>query len=94
VPGVALVDRAVRSAFGDLANTATLYVALGAMAVWMFTAYKSINFTCPRCGGGFFRTWDERPWRQTTRSNLFARRCMNCGLPKWAPADPEPADAK
>jgi hypothetical protein len=34
-------------------------------------------FRCPRCRKPFYR---RRFWK-----NDFARRCMNCGLPKWAP---------
>jgi predicted RNA-binding Zn-ribbon protein involved in translation (DUF1610 family) len=41
-------------------------------------------FDCPRCGNAFY----YRPFRR----NGFARRCMNCGLPKWAPGpNDEPA---
>lgn len=34
---------------------------------------------CPRCGNTFFFTW----WW----SNPFARRCVHCGLSKWATHD-------
>jgi hypothetical protein len=37
--------------------------------------------TCPRCGNTFFFTW----WW----SNPLARRCVHCGLPKWATSDPD-----
>ncbi len=36
-------------------------------------------FRCPSCQRRFFCTW----WY----CNLFARRCVHCGLPKWSEAD-------
>ena len=88
LPTVAAIDRAVRSRYGEVANSVTTWVALGALAVWWVTGLMSGNFVCPRCGGTFFSKWDGRPWRQATQSNMFARRCMQCGLPKWALRDP------
>jgi MFS family permease len=38
------------------------------------------RFRCPRCTEDFFR----RRTRWLEYSNPFARRCLNCGLPKWA----------
>ena len=37
---------------------------------------KAIAFLCPRCTERFFSTW----WYY----NGFARKCVHCGLPKWA----------
>ena len=34
------------------------------------------SFQCPRCHHAFFYTW--------YLSNPLARRCLHCGLPKWA----------
>jgi hypothetical protein len=36
------------------------------------------NFRCPRCGSRFY-AWG--PWG--LGHNGFARKCRNCGLPKW-----------
>jgi hypothetical protein len=44
-------------------------------------AQKSIAWPCPRCAKPFLRG--------PTGSNGFARRCLNCGLPKWSPRDPQ-----
>ena len=44
-------------------------------------AMPASRWPCPRCGETFFRRW----WH----NHAFARRCMHCDLPKWAPADPE-----
>jgi predicted RNA-binding Zn-ribbon protein involved in translation (DUF1610 family) len=52
------------------------------MAGWFYVANRISRFKCPRCGETFFMT----PWF----SNGFARRCMHCGLSKWA--SPEPSD--
>ena len=38
------------------------------------------RFRCPRCAQHFF--WRRTRWLEY--SNPFARRCLNCGLPKWA----------
>jgi hypothetical protein len=37
------------------------------------------TFSCPRCRKWFFATWWYR--------NPFARKCVHCGLPKWATSD-------
>ncbi len=42
---------------------------------WMVCQY----WKCPQCGKRFFMTWYI--------SNSFGRKCLHCGLPKWA--DPE-----
>jgi hypothetical protein len=36
----------------------------------------ALRFPCPRCGKWFFAKW----WYH----NNFARKCVHCGLPKWA----------
>jgi predicted RNA-binding Zn-ribbon protein involved in translation (DUF1610 family) len=87
VPAIALIDRVVRRAHGDAANTATLFVALAWMVAFAVVGYHKTNFSCPRCGEMFFRAWDDRPWRKTWRSNAFARSCRHCGLPKWSTGD-------
>ncbi|MGI8788312.1 MAG: hypothetical protein ACR2HG_11185 [Pyrinomonadaceae bacterium] len=59
--------------------------ALGAagFAISVFGFYQT-HWKCPRCGQPFFRRPD---WLGKIFYNLFARRCMNCGLPKWAEND-------
>jgi hypothetical protein len=46
------------------------------MLAFVVTNLRAVSFPCPRCGQHFFRTW----WY----SNPLARRCVHCGLPKWA----------
>jgi len=84
LPVLALADRVVRRTHGDAANTTTLCLAVLWMIAFAVAGYKKGNFACPRCGKTFFRAWDDRPWRRTWRSSPFARRCLHCGLPKWA----------
>ena len=86
LPALALADRVVRRARGDAANTTTLCFAVLWMIAFAVAGYQKSNFSCPRCREMFFRSWDDRPWRKTWRSNPFARRCLHCGLPKWADA--------
>src|SRR5437588_826428 len=44
---------------------------IAGMRMWLFQ--------CPRCHRRFFCTW----WH----GNLFARKCLHCGLPKWSESD-------
>lgn len=59
----------------------TAMLAYVAAFSWMvFYAVASMrcsSFRCPRCGKWFFAKW----WYH----NGFARRCVHCGLPKYAP---------
>lgn len=71
-----------------LGSTATFVVGLAWLIGWAVIASRRWNFRCPRCGEPFFHKFDERPWRQDWRHNPFARRCLHCGLPKWATRDP------
>lgn len=45
------------------------------------TSLESLEVPCPRCDLPFLRG--------PTGENGFARHCLNCGLPKWAPKDPD-----
>lgn len=51
--------------------------------VWMIgfvvTTFRCQFFGCPRCHQRFFGTW--------LYNNPFARRCVHCGLLKWAEED-------
>jgi hypothetical protein len=50
------------------------------MAWWgvsfFVTALRKGMFLCPRCGQEFFS--------RDGFGNTFARKCLHCGLPKWA----------
>jgi hypothetical protein len=50
-------------------------------AVLMFTGGRLQYWRCPRCGEWFSMTW----WYHL---GLLARRCVNCGLRKYASGPP------
>ena len=83
LPGVAGANRVLGSARGG--GTAIFVVAFAWMVAFAVVGYRKWNLRCPRCGELFFHAFDDRPWRMVWRHNPFARRCMHCGLPKWAP---------
>ena len=58
------------------------YLWFGAVIVWVIAALvlgaRAQVWPCPRCGKRFAEKW----WYH--RAILFARRCANCGLEKYA----------
>ena len=52
----------------------TWFIALGVVD------RKASSFKCPRCGKYFFS--------RRFYFNGFTKKCLNCGLPKWAESDP------
>src|SRR5438094_10128108 len=55
-----------------------LFMVVGCfwMLIVSYVGNVRMSFPCPRCGKSFFRTkWGH--WG-------FGRRCLHCGLPKWA----------
>jgi len=59
--------------------TPAFVVAIAWMVFFVIAGNLSLRFPCPRCGKWFFEKW----WYY----NTFARRCVHCGLPKYA--DPQ-----
>jgi hypothetical protein len=55
-----------------------------AMYAWLFVGTYAMGrvgkFRCPRCHESFHSRTTPAP---IGRVNPFARRCLNCGLPKW-----------
>src|SRR5260221_5189707 len=49
------------------------------MLAFLIASWLVGLFCCPRCRKWFFATWWYR--------NPFARKCVHCGLPKWATSD-------
>ena len=72
--GVALLSMRLFSTF-----TPAFVVAIGWMIFAVIAGNLALRFPCPQCGKWFFAKW----WYH----NSFARRCVHCGLPKYA--DPE-----
>lgn len=60
-----------------------LYVAYAWLAAWGIAVMRVTLFPCPRCKKWFFAKW----WV----SNVFARKCIHCGLPKFSETDPSSA---
>jgi hypothetical protein len=88
LPGLALASRE----FGWTrdGNVGAIFVtAFVWMLAWAAIGYQKTNFRCPRCGEEFFNKFDNRPWRMAWWHNPFARRCMHCGLRKWADKNPD-----
>ena len=77
LPGVLFLSRGVGAVFGieqPFFEVAIVWMAAFALAGWYRNGWR-----CPRCGQPFFY---RRFWK-----NDFARRCLHCGLPKWAVED-------
>jgi hypothetical protein len=60
-------------------NNSVPVVALqvGWLAIFVAAAIRLHNLRCPRCGEKFFVS-------PGYYHNVFARRCLNCGLPKYS----------
>ena len=56
------------------------------MIFYAVASLRCTSFRCPRCGKWFFAKW----WYH----NGFARKCVHCGLPKYAPLTSESPDAQ
>jgi hypothetical protein len=91
LPVLAFVSRVLGWTRG---GNAIFFAAFAWMMAFAMVGYRKGNFRCPRCGELFFQKFDDRPWRTVWQHNPFARRCMHCGLPKWAAVDPNSHTAK
>jgi hypothetical protein len=83
VPGMAFISIAIVLPLSALTGIKPDNIVLPVAVCWLATIvitgfYRSL-FRCPRCGKEFF--WGS--WFV----NSFARKCMHCGLRKWARAD-------
>ncbi len=74
-------------------HNAAKVIGLALFAAWVVLLFRFfyvsgeyVYWSCPRCGKPFHYVarWYGR-W-----NNPFARRCVHCGLPKWADRDPDP----
>jgi hypothetical protein len=57
----------------------TLAIGMILMPVFLINQFRVNYFRCPRCGRHFFIRF--------LINDIFARRCVHCGLPKWAKDD-------
>lgn len=78
IPGVVLTGTAIGAAFA----TEPPYIAVA--VVWMLailvTSHRASALRCPRCG--------QRFYAKGLYHNGFTRKCLHCGLRKWADEDP------
>jgi hypothetical protein len=88
LPALAILSRAMGWTRGS--GTPIVVAAFAWTIAFGIVGYQTGNFRCPRCGELFFRKFDDRIWRRTWVQKPFARRCLHCGLPKWAGHDPGP----
>jgi hypothetical protein len=70
---------AVEAVFG---KGVSFWYAAPFTAVWFFAGFKMSQLYCPRCGHDFFKV------AGFINTCPFGRRCGSCGLPKFAPCDP------
>jgi hypothetical protein len=68
-------------------ETPAYVAAFSWMAFYAFTSLRFQSFRCPRCHKWFFIRWwpPPPPW---------PKRCVHCGLPKYAPVSPEHTDVR
>ena len=57
--------------------TPVFAIAFAWLAGMMVTGFRLSHWRCPRCGKWFAATW----WYNR---GFFARKCVHCGLPKYA----------
>jgi hypothetical protein len=74
MPAVGLV--AVLATWEFKSATPAFVAAFSWMAFYAAAGIRFQRFKCPRCGRWFLAKW----WNH----NMFARRCVHCGLPKYA----------
>src|SRR6266849_5578435 len=84
MPGVLAIVVAVCLPLSALTGIKLDYFFYAIASCWMVaflvTGWRVGLIPCPRCHKWFFATWWYR--------NPFARKCVHCGLPKWANSEP------
>ena len=59
-------------------------VAITLLILVVVTAFRFIYWKCPRCHGFYMI---KRPWYSFV--HWPSKKCINCGLPKYAETDPD-----
>jgi hypothetical protein len=84
MPGVLAIYFAVGLPLSALTEIKPDYFGLAIASCWMaafaVTVWRVAGFSYPRCHKWFFATW----WYH----NPLGRKCVHCGLPKWANSEP------
>jgi hypothetical protein len=68
----------IRTLFGTFIPSFVL--ALAWMTLFLVVGIRLSSWHCPRCGKWFSGAW----WYS---KGFFARKCVHCGLPKFATSD-------
>jgi hypothetical protein len=76
VPGAAIGYFLTRYGFNATSWVTVVAVVLPPLACVMVAHLRLMRWSCPSCGRCFHVCW----WH----GNVFARRCVHCGLPRWA----------
>src|SRR4051812_17999005 len=76
IPGVMLLGTLLGMVFG---TEMYLVTAIAWMIVASIVNLRAATFRCPRCGEQFYS--------RGLFHNGFTRRCLHCGLAKWASED-------
>jgi hypothetical protein len=83
LPGVAFLSFAIGPSLATLTgikqNNVAVMIALCWMIAFAISGFRLSLFRCPRCSKSFYST--------SLYTNSFARKCLHCGLPKWARED-------
>jgi hypothetical protein len=77
VPGAFFIGFQLQKLFGS--GVSFYVVAIIWMIALAISGLRLTYWRCPRCGKFFFAKW--------VGVNQFARKCVHCGLPKWAAKD-------
>ena len=77
VPGAMIQHFVIDYGYDANGLVTLIIVMLPPMACLVVTHLRLMHWPCPRCGRSFHVSW--------LYGNPFARRCVNCGLPKWTP---------
>ncbi len=76
VPGGMIQHALAGYGFKATSGVTFLAVLMPPMAFLMVTHLRRMLWPCPQCG----RSFHVCGWY----GNAFARRCVHCGLPRWA----------
>jgi hypothetical protein len=79
IPAVTIVQSLLMQFFA-IKNSSSVVAFLWILGTF-YVSLRLSFFRCPRCGKPFFSTWIYH--------NSLSRKCLHCGLPKYALSDPD-----
>lgn len=75
-----MVVGVVGKSFSPGIGIVSALLTIAGLLLYIVRSIQAQRFQCPRCGEHYF--YRGSGWG--TPTNPFARRCIHCGLPKWA----------